>query len=389
MEEADIDRFSLLWPENQRLIDDYANNIAPIMVWLHSEHNSYKRLVAPLAESQKSLRLAILSIAAAHAAGARGGDSDFSRSAYENALLLITERVREMANGELNSPPTQSSSGVDTHEGILAAALILSNHSLFGTDLRLCGIHRKAVRILIATIRTSMAVSGSELFSFLSNQAAIYDILVCTTIFDRENIKGAILPIYEEGSLMFGRYLHVLHDITKCSLTKESVHGGTTLSQIADFEDQLELAQSDTLLAAAPILVSCGDHTKDDFIRITRLYHHAGVLYACRRLCIDENSWLESYHTSKLFRLFAQFHDLNVALHNLAWPVFIAGICSWPHVERMRTVSELTTTLNGGAGYGHYEGISEFHEELWHSNHHDWIKLAKEWEERGRQVIPV
>lgn len=386
---SETDRFSLALPKNRRLIDHYTNNIAPIMVWLHSEHNPYKRLVAPLSESQKSLRFAILSIAAAHAASTLGVDAEFSRSAYDNALMLITERVREMANGELVTQHARATSGGDAHQGVLAAALILSNHSLFGTELSLSRIHRKAVRIIIDTIKSNIIGSESELFIFLNNQAAIYDILVCTTIFDRDNIEGAILPVYKKGNVMFGHFLNVVHDITKCSVSKNRDVPHTTLSKITDFEDQLELAHSYTFLAAAPILESCGYDAKEDFMRIARLYHHAGVLYACKRLCVDPNSWIESYHASKLFRLFTQFHDLNTALHNLAWPVFIAGICSWPNVERMQAVGKLSRTLYGDTGYGHYKGISEFHEELWDSDHDDWIKLAQEWEEKGRQVIPV
>ncbi|KEF56134.1 uncharacterized protein A1O9_07715 [Exophiala aquamarina CBS 119918] len=120
---------------SKQLLEFYCSNIAPMMVWLDSKQNEYKRLVIPLAETQQVLRLAIMAIAAARAPHNFDVDDSFSRQAYEAALRLITERIREMTDVEFRDQPVDTGPNASTNEATLAAMLILSNHSLLGSDI--------------------------------------------------------------------------------------------------------------------------------------------------------------------------------------------------------------------------------------------------------------
>ncbi|KAG8623891.1 hypothetical protein KVT40_008867 [Elsinoe batatas] len=101
-------------------------------------------------------------------------------------------------------------------------------------------------------------------------------------------------------------------------------------------------------------------------------FNHAGVLYACHRLsCV---------HTG---------HFQLSPLINYAWPIFIAGLCSWPDLERIDVVRKLCRRLSEETRFACYESISAFHQALWDSEHRDWIRLAKEWRERGQQIIAI
>lgn len=352
------------------------------MVWLDSKQNEYKRLVIPLAETQQVLRLAIMAIAAARAPGHFDVDDNFSRRAYEAALRLITERVREMTDVESRDHPVEAGTTASTNEATLAATLILSNHSLLGSEITQAQLHRQAVRLLIKTIAYT-GTSDEELFDFLQNQAAIHDVLVCTTIFDEERLNQAIVPNCKQGEVMFGRFLCYVHHITSLS-TKDTVS-----PSVGELEDGFELACSSTIMAAASIRARSGRPIPDDFTRIVRIYHHAGVLYGCKRLRISNDGLHEEYHTSSLFRLFNQFEDLCTSLYNLAWPILVAGICSWPNIERMRIVRYLTKVMLEKTEFWYYSRISAFHEELWESSQPDWAKLAADWERRGLQIIAV
>lgn len=368
---------------SRQLLEFYSSDIAPLMVWLDSTQNEYKRLVIPLAETQQVLRLAIMAIAAGRAPHAFDVDDGFSRRAYEAALRLITERVREMTDVEFRDhSPTEARTTASTNEATLAAMLILSNHSLLGAEISQAQLHRHAVRILIKAIAYT-GTSDEELFDFLQNQAAIHDVLVCTTIFDPEYISQATLPISKHEEVMFGRFLCYVHHITTLSITDREQ------PSIGELEDGFELACSSTIMAAAAVRARSGRPITDDFTRIVRIYHHAGVLYGCKRLRISNEALHEEYHTSSLFRLFDQFEDLGTSLYNLAWPILVAGICSWPNIERIRLVRFLTKVMLEKTEFWYYSRIAAFHEELWESSNPDWTTLAADWERRGLQIIAV
>jgi hypothetical protein len=380
-----------------RLFAHFTTVIAPTMVWVDSEHNEYKRLVIASAATQRALRYAILAIAAAHMPDQSLADVELSRAAYANAMLMITERVRRMAGSNLESSSSSSSisdqyagtQSCDTNAAILAAALILSNHSLFKSELSLAQIHRQAVRVLIKSMTFGRS-SNDRLFTFLRNQAAIYDVLACTTMFDPERIKHAILPTSGHRDVPFGQFLKTIHEITTTPLVeRDDQRGGPQPIAISDVEDRLELARSATLVASAAMTASCGGSVKDDFVRVVTAYHHAGVLYAYTRLSVPKEPHLEEYHASRLFSNFEKFADLHTSLYNLAWPIFIAGICSWPSVERIRTVSNLSKMMFENTRLGYHSNISRFHQELWDSPHHQWPLLARMWESKGVPIIAV
>jgi hypothetical protein len=353
-----------------------------MMVWLDSDQNGYKSLVVPLAENHQVLKLAILATAAARAPSDLGIDASFSQWAHETALNLIATHVGKMADlvSGTASIPTATIDGAN--EATLAAALVLSNHSLLVHDNAQFVLHRQAVRTLIGAI-VSTGTSDEKLFNFLQNQAAIHDVLVSTTKLNPEHVGHSILP-NEPKKVLFGEFLCLLHDLTTLSLTNGPP------PTIASLEDRFELAAASTLITSATIhSPQPKQQTQNDFTRLVRIYHHAGILYACKRLHIPHATLEVDYHSRSLFRLFDQFENLASSLYNLAWPILIAGICSWPNIEKMRTVRYLTRFMLDRTEFWYYSSIAAFHEELWAGEGRDWLGLLGEWEQRGVQIIPV
>ncbi|KAL6247417.1 hypothetical protein RBB50_005763 [Rhinocladiella similis] len=361
------------------------------MVWIDSDRNEYKRLVVPLADAQRVLRHAIMAMAAAHLCDQDIDRSAVSSAAYKDAQQRITKRVRRMVQGNLNSEDLAQNpdDSDDTNEAVLASALILSNHSLSTSQLSVAQIHRRAVRVLINSILFT-GPSDDELFSFLRNQAAIFDIFTCTTmVIDSEHVRGAILPRCEQNNILFGNFLVVVQDVTLESIHRHNGNLPSPATDVGDFEDRFELARASTLAAAAALNVSCHDTMNVDFIQLVQIYHHAGVLYAFKRLKNDRSDPEEEYHSRRLFRALQKLNDLHGSLHNLAWPIFIAGLCSWPNIERIGIVQQISALISETTGSYHYKSISSFHRNLWDSPHHDWLLLAREWEEKRIPLIPV
>jgi hypothetical protein len=355
------------------------------MVWLDSAQNEYKRLVISLSETQPILRLAILAISAKHAPQEFGVEDGFSQSACQAAVLMITERVRKLASSAQEA--SDAHIGNDTEEAVLAAMLILSNHSLLSSNLSLAQSHMQGARILIKTLSINRT-SNNELFVFLKNQAAAYDILACTTLFGFDHIQHAILPELGCGPVLFGDFIIIIHKITMQSVQRES-HEGNLLHYFTELEDEFELARGSTLMAAGPLTTLHSSSFKHDLVRLITLYHHAGLLYACKRLRKSDVSNSVHYHSSKLFNVLEQFEDINAFLPNLPWLIFIAGICSCGSQEWIRVTSNLCRMLSASTRFEYYANMTAFLQELWASQHYDWILLAREWEDRGVPILAV
>jgi len=366
----------------KRLLQYYAHDIAPLMVWLDSEQNEYKRLVIPLAQNDIVLRLAVLAISAAHMPDEDCLAPGFSQSTSEAAILMITERVRQMTQRNLGDTQVDVDGGMAA--GILAAMLILSNHSLLKSDLSHAQSHRSAARIIMNSLALKRP-PYDDLTVFLRNQLAIYDVLACTTLFNHEHIQHAIVPNVEHQDVPFGDFLRVLHHVTVMSLDESK-----QAQQPENLEDDFELASGSTLMAVGPLTRTLTPSARRDFIRLVQAYQHAGMLFACKRLCISpDGGRLVAVHTGKLFRVLDQIEDISASLHNLAWPLFIAGTVCCGDSKRIATISGLCQTLSVSTRFEHYANLLGFLQELWQSSESDWTLLARRWESEGTPVIAV
>ncbi|KAI1089565.1 fungal-specific transcription factor domain-containing protein [Rostrohypoxylon terebratum] len=378
-----------LLPESDQdqLLQYYSSNIAPINVWFDSPQNGYKQLVIPLARRQSALRLAILGISAAHSSDDLEIDKSFSQLACHTAMTTITSQIKILVGRELGKFDIQAVQDAEVLPAVLATMLVLSNYSLLESDISLAKIHLQAIRVLIRTPMLNNECNG-DLTSFLRNQIASYDVLTCTTLFDPEHIRNAIVPGIKPKPVIFNDYLNIIHDITMRSVGEvaQESNQGFSLSKI---ETQLELARGSSLLAGGPLSTQCTQSSYRDFIRLTESFHHAGFLYACKRLpYLAEAREIQEYHVSKLFSVFSQFEDMHFSVVRLSWPIFVGGICSCGHTERMGIITALCRTLSKSR-FRFYDSVLVFLEEHWASQDQDWISRAQEWERRGTPLVVV
>lgn len=359
-----------------------------MMVWIDSGINEYRRLIMPLAEEHSLLRLAILAISAAHMRNELGLEATFSHVAGETAIVMITERVRSLTDICGGDQHTRLEWNEEETEGILAAMLILSNHSLLGSKFSHARSHTQAARILINTLTLNGALDD-EVILFLKNQLAIHDILACTTLFNFEETQDAVVPDPKEEGILFGHFLNIVHRITTWSFRELPDEPQSDYDMIIHLEEEFVLARGSTLLAARPLTKTCTRVFREDFIRVVQAYHHAGILYACKRLRLSDVNHVEKDHSVRLFKVLRQFEDVSASLHNLAWPIFIAGLFSFDDQERMKTVTHFCQMLLSNTRFEHYANLLTFLTELWQSSHRDWSLLARQWGRRGVSIIAV
>lgn len=370
------------------LLEYYAAEIAPFNVWIHSRQNGYSRLVIPLAKTQPVLRLAIMGIAAAHRPCQSAAETGFSQSACQNALSLITEEIRKMVSMNSEEIHSHFDNGAESSEAVLAATLVLSNHSLLESNPSLALFHLQAARVLIKTL-TSRRTADDDLFVFLQNQVAGLDVLACTTLFNYSYIQDAVLPETGQAPVLFGSYLNIIHDITVRSFQERSDKSKGCRFSGPNLEDEFELARGASLMAAGQLTELSSSSYRRDFTRLVQSFHHAGLLYACKRIHITDADQIEKYHVSKLFRLFEQFEDIDASMGRLSWPIFIGGICSCDNNMQIRIVRDLCCRLSANSPFKYYAKILAFLEELWRSQHHDWIMIAQEWDDKGIPILAV
>ncbi|KAF4461663.1 Zn(II)2Cys6 transcription factor [Fusarium albosuccineum] len=274
-----------------------------------------------------------------------------------------------------------------TPEAVLAATLVLCNHSLLEFDLSLALFHLRAARALVKTI-VSERQPSNELFVFLRNQVASLDVLACTTLFNPDLVEGAVLPEIKYGPVIFGDYLRIIHDITLRSLHSDD-SGHFSDDFMCELEDRFELARASTLIAVGRLMDLPNTSYQHDVVLLVEAFQHAGLVYACKRLQGTETQQLEKHHCSKLFRLFRRFDNIGACLANLSWPIFVAGISSCGDAERTFIVTDMACRLASNSPFRYYANIPAFFKELRASPVQDWIALAREWENRGALVLAM
>ncbi|CZR49364.1 uncharacterized protein FPRO_08895 [Fusarium proliferatum ET1] len=358
----------------QQLLDYYDKNIAGLMVWIDSEKNYYRQKVLPLAQTNEAVRLAICAVSAQHAA------RDFTPSTvYEkdrdHVLSMIMQGVDDM------TAHPQLTVTADTAEWMLSSMMVLSSYELaHAGGAEAADFHRKAARALVNTLST-LDFPKSSLFGFLQNQLSMYDIFACTTLFDATDVQDAIRPIEFGEDTSFSAYLLLLHDATLIS------RGDSPEDSIRDWRGKFAQARGETLMEVGNSGI-CSSADRGDFIRLVDAYHNAALLYTAR--CLDHQHGVEqTVCMLDLFRLLTSMENLHASIHNLAWPIFIAGTECYGDHDRQFIVRDLYKSLSEVTGFKHHGDVLTFLETFWSSGDSDWRILAKQWEGLGRRILAV
>lgn len=378
-----------------RFMEYYRQNLAGLMVWLDSEENDYRKRVIPLAEYQPAIGFAIVAFAAQHGWGAYPLEyiTTMAESARDKCLQLIQTRAKEMTEKVAEGVELNSQSDIADAEWMLASILIINNYENARCRLEAAEGHRQAARTIVNIFNNSVSAEGRELFAFLRNQLAIEDIMAATTTFDENHIMNAITPAPGSDSLLFSKYLTLLHQITLQSMeytgnisSGKSAEGPFTMSMV---QSEFEQARAATLMAAGRL--GLGESMMaHDFVRLVDVYHNAGLLYAfrCLEYAGDESPhWITT--STKLFDQLSGFEDLNGFVQNLAWPTFIAGTTCHGNAERQRIVLSMFIAIHAVTKFDYYLDAVDFLKTFWNGSNVDWRSLIWAREISGKRLLVV
>lgn len=368
------------------LLNHYAKYIAPIMVWLDSPTNAYKVLVLPLARDQPVLSLAIQAVSAAHLMENGHLDDGSAGTLYEKCVMMIASLVGSFATSQPRAGNNDASEAV--LKGLLASTLVLSNHSLLFSHTQAAQMHKQAARTLLCTISTFPKLLDDDTFIFLRSQLFTYDVLACTTICDTEQIMNTvILPQGSDDKMFLRHHLALIHSVTIESIQGRDTETYDTNAVIMDYIDKFELAMGLDFAGASALTRGESDIAQRNYARLVQVFHHASILYMCRKLSINKCKEAEHYHAVRLFASLERFHDINILLHNLAWPLLIAGTVSQHDTDRQNMVRRLFVSIGSRTVFKHHSQTLKFLEELWSIDGANWLDLAQQYEKRGEPIV--
>ncbi|KAK5992442.1 hypothetical protein PT974_05846 [Cladobotryum mycophilum] len=375
-------------------IDYYDKNLAGLMVWIDSKENGYRRRVLPLAADTPGLRFAITAFSAYHGLMNASPESQSFHEAARDACLEMVQKQLQDMNHRLNGGlGLGRRSDIANAEWMLACTLMIASYEMAKNQAAAADAHRQAARTLVKVFGQEETCKRG-LFAFLRNQLSIYDVLASTTSFDLTDVEEAILPTPDAEHVLFSEYLSFLHQITlysRSNIDKNEPFGhGTERTRLTEsyIRSRFEQARGQTLIAAGRLQIE--SRIRFDFIRLVDVYHHAAVLYSYRCLgyaTMGNADWAAS--KLKLFEQLAEIEDISLCVHNLPWPVFIAGTECHEDKEKQNMVIELLGKILNLTGFKHYADIGIFLTAFWNDPALDWRPLAQQFQENGLRIVLV
>ncbi|KAJ4253753.1 hypothetical protein NW762_010147 [Fusarium torreyae] len=366
----------------------YIDNIARHMVWVDTEKNLYRDYIIELASDRPVLRLSISAAAALHWNATGNVEKvPFPESFRDEAVRGITTSVKDILEGT-----TQLT--LENAQWILASMMVLSCCEMIKAGAEAADWHRRAARRLVGVIKT-MNWCHDRMISFLINQLAIYDVLSCTTSFDLSNIQEAILPMTEEGGILFSKLLLLIHDVTLCRerYDKPDTQGDNQehlrprKRALLGLRESIELARGETLMVAGTLGMQDPSDQRD-FIRLADLYCKATLLFAYRVMHRDEsNCGLQLIED--MFSVLTSIERPERICHNLPWPLFIAGTECHGDPEKQKQIALHFKGVYDATGLIHYQELVEFLTLFWAGEESDWQIGAGQREAMGLRVLAV
>ncbi|KAI8661054.1 hypothetical protein NCS57_01084700 [Fusarium keratoplasticum] len=368
-----------------KLIDHWDKQIAPLMVWVDSDENPYRRYVTPMAYRHPVVGLAMAAVSSQHASISLEDDS-FSEKARNEAIGMISAYVKNITTHVMSGRELGNQLDERAVEWVLAAMLLLSCYEMADSGSAAADFHRRAARSLVNTFETT-GRGESLLLNFLRNQLSVHDIFACTTSFDLSSMQQVILPRTADDSILFSTYLRYLHDVTLLSRqfepsTARLARLGLTFSHL---RTQFEVARGETLMTAGRLALQPASRRRN-FICVVNIHYYAALLYSAR--CLEIR--IEEQRKELIDGLFDQIAAMGAIdewLHCLPWSLFIAGVESHEDDARQGIISDLYSRICRIMRFKNFWDVAQFLQVFWAADERDWRDLARKWELSGQPVL--
>ncbi|KAF3918106.1 hypothetical protein ABW21_db0208605 [Orbilia brochopaga] len=391
-------------PTVKELVVHYDQVVAPVMAWIDSPANPWRKIMIPLATQSPTLLLALLAVSASHLSVQSGGNHPLYSPAAtryrDSSLALITNRLKlETQTLGYQSPDIayQLRDKMDS-DATLAAIIMLTNFEQIGGQTNAWRTHLDAARTMVKLRANAnqMASQNDPISTFLYTQLHFIDVMASTTTFNgtSDTTKDFEIPMNPPASgreELFEDFLFIMHQITRWERSLSNAERSPPSIPPPDaIQARFESARQRTLLASAAFASLLSAEQKDDFNLLISVYHHSGLLYAWRSLYnFPSGHPLVSTSKRELYRSLHSIKDQKRFAVDLVYPLFILGTESvgdesiQEYVEwRMKDAMEVTGFSNCLAAlsflnaYWTQAGVEE-----------SWVSFARRYSDQGQQFL--
>ncbi|KAK6350331.1 hypothetical protein TWF696_006563 [Orbilia brochopaga] len=388
----------------RELVAHYERAVAPVMAWIDSPGNPWRKIMIPLAMQSPTLLLALLAVSASHLSVQSGGSHPLYSPAAtryrDSSLALITNRLKlETQTLGYQSPDIayQLRDRIES-DATLAAIIMLTNFEQIGGQTNAWRTHLDAARNMVK-LRANvnqMASQDESISTFLYTQLHFIDVMASTTTFNgaSDTAKDFEIPMNPPSSgreELFEDFLLIMHQITRWERSLSNAERSPPSIPPPDaIQARFESARQRTILASAAFASVLSAEQKDDFNLLISVYHHSGLLYAWRSLYnFPSGHLLVSTSKRELYRSLHSIKDKKRFAVDLVYPLFILGTESvgdenaQEYVEwRMKEAMEVTGFSNCLAAlsflnaYWTQAGVEE-----------SWVSFARRYSDQGQQFL--
>ncbi len=116
-------------------------------------------------------------------------------------------------------------------------------------------------------------------------------------------------------------------------------------------------------MAAGRLLIGC-PRQRRDLTRLVDIHHNAAILYVAR--CLNHGAKEESeVALADLCRQVLAIEEIGRWIHDLPWPLFIAGVESRGNRQYQKIISDLYTAIPEVTGFRQYHEVLSFLTTFW------------------------
>ncbi|PYH96555.1 hypothetical protein BO71DRAFT_427983 [Aspergillus ellipticus CBS 707.79] len=383
---------------SSRLINHFHMEVAPLLTWIDSPDNAWRKVVLPLAQRSPCLRLGILNIAAAHfcITSSSGNPESAAKQVHQNlrhtAICALNAEIQRELEYSTMSTMTREVNTLEHSSlmAILASALSLCFGELFIPESNDWKIHLGACRNLMDRYNVFSWKSQSldAVCRFLVKEVNDLGVFGNVSSFARHSLS----PTHSTVEFQLWKFTDLIQEITFVERQRyESMKEGFIPPDVdmGAWQDKLEQAYAQISSLAIRNLPSHDEPTQKRFEALIRAHYHAIRIYIYQA---HAPHMVAAKSISASLKILA--HEVqslatgptHLFSHGLFFPLFIAGTESWADEHGQDIFSRLFLGLLYSTGVWCNYAALQFLRVFWaRPESHGtgrWIQFARENESK-------
>ncbi|RAH46136.1 Zn(II)2Cys6 transcription factor [Aspergillus brunneoviolaceus CBS 621.78] len=369
--------------------------VVPRLTWLDSVDNPWRKAILPLTCRSASLRLSLLSLAAAHLSVTSAPGSAqalVAQRAYPILRNRTLQALNQAITREVSHHPRKDTvaggGGCSALTIILATAVALCYEEMLIPESTNWNVHLQACRAMIEwnQSRNSGRQSNDALSRFVVKEVEDFEIFKNLVSFSTQQPRTKC-PLQSRPEDRLWAFTILISEITAVERSNYELHGegyGLGEHEMGMWRERVEQAYRQVCVTAA----SASRHdeaTRIHFNAMVKAHYYAILIYVEQALAPRGHAeWAITLHLSILFQdLQGLVKDTShVFSHVLFFPLFIVGTECWGDEHRQSTIQRAFVELIAATGAWCNHTVLQFLRALWARPDYwgmgQWIRYARE-----------